>query len=90
MLGGSQVQLDPFYEKPLCKVFNVPGGGQSEPKVEISQDPLVIIFKLVKSGYGDIEVVKRMNSREVLQAIEYEKFTADYQAAYIELNKRTK
>ena len=41
-------------------------------------------------GYGDIEVVKRMNSREVLQAIQYEKFTSDYQTAYIELNKRTK
>lgn len=90
MLGGCQVQLDPFYEKPLFKVFNVPGGTKNEPKIKVENDPLVIIIRLVKSGYGDIEVVKRMNSREVLQAIQYEKFTADYQAAYIELNKRSK
>lgn len=83
-----QVQSCPFYEKPLFKVFNVPGDKRNEPRVEIRQDPLVIILKLVKSGYGDIEVVKRMNSREVLKAIEYEKFSADYQAAYMELNKK--
>lgn len=89
MLGGRQVQLDPFYEKPLFKVFSVPRENRNEPRVEVKQDPLVIIIRLVKMGYGDIETVKRMNSREVLQAIQYEKFTADYQAAYMELNKRS-
>ncbi len=29
-----------------------------------------------------------MNSREVLQALAYEKFLSDYQAAYTELNKK--
>ena len=89
MLGGCQVQLDPFYEKPYFKVLGTYGdGGRNTPKVEISNKPLFIIYKLVKAGYGNIEIVKRMSSREVLQALEYEKFVADYQDAYMELNKK--
>ena len=42
----------------------------------------------MKAGYGNIEVVKRMNSREVLQALSYEKFLNDYQTTYMELNKK--
>ena len=88
MLGGCQVQLDPFYEKPYFKVLGVSKGNSNEPRVEVSNNSLVVILKLVKSGYGDIEVVKRMNSREVLQALSYEKFLNDYQSTYMELNKK--
>ena len=88
MLGGCQVQLDPFYEKPFFKVLGSYKGNTNEPKIEVKSDPLVVILKLVKAGYGDIEVVKRMNSREVLQALSYEKFITDYQTAYTELNKK--
>ena len=89
MLGGRQVQLDPFYEKSYFKVLSSYGdAGNSSPKVEISNKPLFIIYRLVKAGYGNIEIVKRMSSREVLQALEYEKFVVDYQNAYMELNKK--
>lgn len=88
MLGGVQVQSCPFYERPFFKVIGAYRGSNNEPKVEVSDNPLVFIFKLVKAGYGDIEVVKRMNSREVLQALSYEKFLNDYQATYMELNKK--
>lgn len=88
MLGGGEVQPQPFYEKPFFKVIGAYRGSNSEPKIEVSKDPLVVIFKLVKAGYGDIEVVKRMNSREVLQALSYEQFLSDYQSTYMELNKK--
>jgi len=42
------------------------------------------MFKLVKAGYGDLETVKRMNAREVLQAIAYETFLADYSEVSVE------
>lgn len=41
----------------------------------------MIHFRLVKSGYGDFEKVKKMNSREVIQALYYEQFIADYENA---------
>lgn len=89
MLGGCQVQLDPFYEKSYFKVIGTYGNsGKANPTVEISNIPLFIIYKLVKAGYGNIEVVKNMSSREVLQALAYEKFVGDYQDAYMELNKK--
>ena len=89
MLGGRQVQLDPFYEKSYFKVIGSYGNsGKTSPTVEIRNKPLFIIYKLVKAGYGNIEIVKRMNSREVLQALAYEQFVGDYQDAYMELNKK--
>lgn len=42
---------------------------------------MLIYLKLVKSGYGNLEQVKRMNSREVIQALHYEKFIVDYENA---------
>lgn len=87
MLGGVQVQSCPFYEKPYFKVLSNHESKRNEPSVEIKNDPLVLVLKLVKAGYGDIEVVKRMSSREFLQAVAFEKFERDYQVAYMELNK---
>lgn len=46
------------------------------------------MFRLVKAGYGDLKAIKQMNSREVLQALSYEKFLSDYETAYRELNKK--
>jgi hypothetical protein len=47
-------------------------------------------LKLVKSGYGTLGEVKEMSSREVVQALHYEKFIGDYEAEYLELNKAEK
>jgi len=41
----------------------------------------------VKAGYGSLPEVKEMNAREVLQALNLEKFQSDYEGAYMELNK---
>lgn len=44
-------------------------------------------FRLVRLGYGDLEQVRKMNAREVLQALDYERFCSQYETAYLELNK---
>ncbi len=44
-------------------------------------------MRLVKAGYGSLAEVKEMDAREVLQAIHYENFQADYENAYLEINK---
>lgn len=44
-------------------------------------------MKLVKVGYGSLKEVKEMTAREVLQALNYEKFLNDYESAYVEANK---
>lgn len=38
-------------------------------------------------GLGSLREVKELDARTVLQALNYEKFCADYEAAYMELNK---
>jgi len=48
---------------------------------------LTIYLKLVKAGYGDLEAIKRMTSREVIQALYYEEFLINYENVYMELNK---
>lgn len=52
-------------------------------KVNLSDDDLLIYFKLVKSGYGSFEEVKEMNVREVIQALYYESFLTDYQNSFV-------
>jgi hypothetical protein len=44
----------------------------------------------VKSGYGTLAEVKKMNSREVTQAIHFEKFVSDYENSYIQINRSEK
>lgn len=45
------------------------------------------MFRLVKAGYArSIEEARKMTAREVLQALAYESFLVDYQAAFRELN----
>lgn len=45
-------------------------------------------MRLVKLGYGTLIQVREMNAREVLQALHYEDFLAEYEAAFYDLNKR--
>lgn len=48
---------------------------------------MLVFFRLVKAGYGSLREVMGFNAREVLQALSYEKFLADYEAAYMEAAK---
>lgn len=58
--------------------------GDSKIKVEIKDDDLLIFIRLSKAGYGTIEDIKRMNAREVIQAMAYENYLSDYQEAMLE------
>lgn len=78
----------PFWEKPLCSVTTYVGnGGRKHPSIEAVDDELLIFFRLSKVGYGSVNEIEGWDVRKVLQALSYEKFTADYEDAYIELNK---
>lgn len=44
-------------------------------------------FRLSKAGYGTVAEIKEWNAREVLQAIHYEEFQADYENTYVEMNR---
>jgi hypothetical protein len=44
-------------------------------------------LKLVKVGLGSLSEVREMDARTVLQALNFEKFCSDFEAAYMELNK---
>lgn len=53
----------------------------------MSDDDLLIYFKLCKSGYArSIAEAKELGPREVLQALAYESFSSEYQRVYMELN----
>ncbi len=43
-----------------------------------------------KSGYGSLNEILEWSSEKVLSALDYENFTNDMEAAFIELNKDTK
>jgi hypothetical protein len=49
---------------------------------------LLIYFKLARAGYGSVNEIEKWDARKVLQAIHYEKFCNEYEAAYFELNRR--
>lgn len=51
------------------------------------EDDLLVLFRLVKAGYGSLNEVSSMTAREVIQALHYEKFMTDFESAYIEANK---
>jgi hypothetical protein len=49
---------------------------------------MVLLFRLCREGYAaSIQDAKEMTAREVLQAIAYENFCSDYEAAWLELNR---
>jgi hypothetical protein len=48
----------------------------------------LIHLRLCKAGYAaSLEDAKKMTAREVLQALNYEKFCDDFERAWAELNK---
>lgn len=49
---------------------------------------MLIYYRLCKSGYAQsVSEAKKLDVRTVVQALAYEKFCNDYEAAYLELNK---
>jgi hypothetical protein len=52
--------------------------------MEVVDDDLLIMFKLVRSGYGSLSEVEMFDARTVLQALVYDKFINDYEAAFLE------
>jgi hypothetical protein len=49
---------------------------------------LLVYFKLCKGGYASsIPEAAQLDARSVLQALAYDQFCADYEAAFYELNK---
>lgn len=51
---------------------------------------MLYLIKLVKAGYGSLKEVKEMTTREVLQALNYEKFISEYESTTLQLNKERK
>lgn len=51
----------------------------------------MIALRLAKAGYygGDPEKVLQGRVDHILDAIEFERFTADFEDAYIEMNKES-
>lgn len=47
----------------------------------------MIHYRLVKAGYGTLEEVRKLNARDVIQALHYESFLSSYEAAYVEMVK---
>jgi len=47
----------------------------------------LIYFRLSKAGYGHVDDIEKWDARKVIQALHYEGFWYDYEAAYVELNK---
>lgn len=80
-------EYTPFREGPLCSVQGSFWQSNDDgPRVEIeTKDSLLIYLRLVKAGYGKLEDVRKMNAREVIQALYYEKFISDYQTAYMKM-----
>lgn len=54
----------------------------------MQDDPLLIYFRLCKSGYASsVKEAAEMDARTVLQALAYDEFCHNYEAAFLELNK---
>lgn len=43
----------------------------------------------MKAGYGSLREVEEFDARRVLQALNYEEFCNDYEAAYVEMNRES-
>lgn len=64
------------------------GETKKQPSVEASDDPILIYFRLSKCGYGSVAEIEKWEARKVLQALNYERFCNDYEAAFMELNRQ--
>lgn len=77
----------PFWEKPLAVVTTyVSDGGKHYPKIQVTEDPLLIYFKLSRAGYGSVDEIREWDTRTVLQCLAYEEFNQKWEQAYLELN----
>jgi len=47
----------------------------------------LVALQLSKAGYGHVDDIEKWDARKTLQALYYENFRVDYEAAYMELNK---
>ena len=68
----------PFYERCPYKLKVPVNGGQDDliAFTNIS-DVDMTIFSLAKKGYGSIEYIGSMDSKEFLDLVEFEKISAD-------------
>ncbi len=61
---------------------------QDTPEVKVTDDDLLVYFRLCKAGYASsVTEAAGLSARVVLQALHYEKFCNDYENAYLELNR---
>ncbi len=69
----------------MVEVF---GDDRIKPRVKAVDDNLLIYFRLCEAGYvSSVREAETLDARTVLQALSRIKFLADYEAAYMELNK---
>ena len=89
MRRGGSGKYAPFREKPLVRVSECfKNDDRRLPKIEVIEDDLLIHLKLCKAGYASsVSEAKEMDAREVLQALNYEMFLADYEETYLEINR---
>ena len=77
-----------FYERPLCRIRTPVSNDRKRPVIEAEDDVLLVYFRLCKEGYASgVSEAKELDARTVLQALNYEKFLGDYEAAFLEINK---
>lgn len=53
--------------------------------MRVKEDVLLVYFKLSKAGYGSVNEIEQWDARRVLQALSYEKFCGEYEAAQWEM-----
>lgn len=88
MRRGRTREYKPFREKPLCRVQKIYVDDRKYPNVEAVDDDLLILLRLCKAGYANsLQEAEELTARQVLQALNYEKFCSEYQTAFMELNK---
>lgn len=55
----------------------------------MSEDILILEYRLVKAGYGTLKEVREFFSvRDFIQALHYDGFSSDYEAAFMQVNRK--
>jgi hypothetical protein len=88
MHGSRGGESKPFYERPLARIVTKRIKKRRQfPKVEAEADDLVIFFRIIKAGYASsLGEAKKLTAREIIQALNYETFLADYEDEYLAIN----
>ena len=82
--------MPPFFGGGLFKVEGVPREGRRKPRISVEADFADLIsLRLAKAGWwgGDPAKVKEAPVDEVMKALQYEQFVADYESAFMALNR---